>query len=339
MENNEVKNENATEEKKTESDKAEKEFNGAKWRCITIAVTAILIFAATLFFVVTYFQDDSGRSLIEYIEQGLVVVAALISGCVSIIAMINGKENDIEQQKREKQLINEQKEFEEKWNQKKIDADLKARARIEWIQRVREATAEFVTAGYDWFKGIRLIENSSIIVQKGELLKLYFGKDMDDEEKSNKGELCSGNDKKDEKNSDFLMDKKSNKGKNDAIVEKIQGMIDFFTINKNYQKNNQDDREKYNECVKKLISLIYRDDHKKNYDSINDVYERLEYDIVHLSDKVLDSKEYKDYQEISAKIQERENGFNMGKLDEFVDIIRLYLKIEWDRAKNNEDDD
>ncbi len=337
MENNEVKNENATEEKKTESDKAEKKFNGAKWRCITIALTAILIFAAMLFFVVTYFQDDSGRSLIEYIEQGLVVVAALISGCVSIISMINGKENGIEQQAHEKKLIEQQQEFEKKWNQKKIDADLKARARIEWIQRVREATAEFVTAGYDWFKGIRLIENSSIIVQKGELLKLYFGKDVDDEEKSNKGELCSGNDKKDEKNSDFLMDKKSNKGKNDAIVEKIQGMIDFFTINKNYQKNNQDDREKYDECVKNLIRFIC--DHNENYDSINDVYERLEYDSVQLSDEVLASEEYKDYQKISAKIQERENGFNMGKLDEFVDIIRLYLKIEWDRAKNNEDDD
>lgn len=337
MGNDEVKKENDAEEKKTESDKAEKEFDAAKWRLITIASTIGLVIAAIAFFVITYFCDDSGRSLIEYIEQGLVVFVALISGCVSIISMINGKENDIEQQKREKQLINEQKEFEEKWNQKKIDADLKARARIEWIQRVREATAEFVTAGYDWFKGIRLIENSSIIVQKGELLKLYFGKDMDDEEKSNKGELCSGNDKKDEKNSDFLMDKKSNKGKNDAIVEKIQGMIDFFTINKNYQKNNQDDREKYDECVKNLIRFIY--DHNENYDSINDVYERLEYDSVHLSDEVLDSKEYKDYQEISAKIQERENGFNMGKLDEFVDIIRLYLKIEWDRAKNNEDDD
>ncbi|NLT09636.1 MAG: hypothetical protein GXY08_09055, partial [Ruminococcus sp.] len=165
MANDEVKKENDAEEKKTESDKAEKEFDAAKWRLITIASTIGLVIAAIAFFVITYFCDDSGRSLIEYIEQGLVVFVALISGCVSIISMINGKENDIEQQKREKQLINEQreredilikqqKEFEEKWNQKKIDADLKAKARIEWIQRVREATSIFITSCYSMAKMI-----------------------------------------------------------------------------------------------------------------------------------------------------------------------------------------
>ena len=108
--------------------------------------------------------------------------------------MINGKKNNEEQQKREDalrkeqreredKLLQQQKDFEEKWNQKKIDADLKARARIEWIQRVREATSKFITACYcfirlgDKYNKEEMKMLFRDVQETGLLLILYFGPD------------------------------------------------------------------------------------------------------------------------------------------------------------------
>lgn len=329
MENNEVKNENATEEKKTESDKAEKEFNGTKWRCITIALTAILIFAATLFFVVTYFKDDSGRSLIEYIEQGLVVVAALISGCVSIISMINGKENGIEQQAHEEKLIEQQQEFEEKWNQKKIDADLKANARIEWIQKVREATSSFYSSCNDLLKASSLAKENDDIDEKyirelllnarqtGAILILYFGPETDAKIKR---ELDATD---------------SNEGKNDKIVELVEEIL----------KTNEALK---NDRMKTKGELEVLDDKKRNlFEDIPIIKE----EIIHPEEgypdyqDILDeeSDEYKAWAEVDNKRYEilsnyHERTYKRGEnLKKLIDSIRLYLKIEWDRAKDNKD--
>jgi len=44
-----------------------------------------------------------------------------------------------------KEIADENKLFQEKWEQKKIDANLKAKARLEWIGEVRQLVAEFIT--------------------------------------------------------------------------------------------------------------------------------------------------------------------------------------------------
>lgn len=327
MENNEVKNENATEEKKTESDKAEKEFNGAKWRCITIALTAILIFAATLFFVVTYFKDDSGRSLIEYIEQGLVVVAALISGCVSIISMINGKENGIEQQEREdrmrkeqqvreERLIQQQQEFEEKWNQKKIDADLKANARIEWIQKVRNSTAEFITACYcilrlgGEYNQKKMNEVFPDIQKTGLLLILFFGPDKS--------------------------------GENEEITDKINDIL--LSIEKITLEGYKENIEKQIDDSKRQIDEKYDDlinNHGISEDELNShfVFEKAKSsekkELIDSYKKLLSS-----YNNSTIKLQNEYFEFITTLNDDLHDlsgIIREYLKKEWDRAKDNKD--
>lgn len=322
MENNEVKNENATEEKKTESGKAEKEFNGAKWRYITIALTAFLIFAATLFFVVTYFQDDSGRSLIEYIEQGIVVVAALISGCVSIISMINGKENGIEQQEREdrmrkeqqaheEKLIEQQQEFEEKWNQKKIDADLKARARIEWIQRVREATTAFISSGYSMIRIIDKLDTGKIrecyevINEKCELLKLYFGPDES--------------------------------GDNDKIVSTIEKIkLDSELLFKDYVNSETTKKiQKLDEKIKGIIVPQIQISMPMYFDDPNEEI------LVDWDDE--DSEEYKKKRRLQEERFRLIDELNDNKeklvneISELSETVRKYLKIEWDRAKDNKD--
>ena len=320
MANDEVKKENDAEEKKTESDKAEKEFDAAKWRLITIASTIGLAIAAIAFFVITYFCDDSGRSLIEYIEQGLVVFVALISGCVSIISMINGKENDIEQQKREKQLINEQreredrlrkeqgeredilikqqgeredilikqqKEFEEKWNQKKIDADLKANARIEWIQEVRKATSRFISACYCLVRMEEKLEKDNNkdemkkvfprIQEIGLLLILYFGPDK--------------------------------KGENEDIANRV------------------------NDILNRIEKFVIDDIKGKTNERIEINERKLKRDDIGLAQICnISNKQRSIVAEYKTFIDKLEND-----LREFNGMIRKYLKIEWDRAKNNED--
>ncbi|MBQ6180601.1 MAG: hypothetical protein IJK31_02810 [Ruminococcus sp.] len=338
MANDEVKKENDAEEKKTESDKAEKEFDAAKWRLITIASTIGLVIAAIAFFVITYFCDDSGRSLIEYIEQGLVVFVALISGCVSIISMINGKENDIEQQKREKQLINEQreredrlrkeqgeredilikqqKEFEEKWNQKKIDADLKAHARIEWIQKVRNATAEFITACYcilrlgEEYNQDKVNEVFPDIQKTGLLLILFFGPDQSGEN---------------EEITDII---------NDILISIEKIILEGYK--EKICKTIVDDNQKIDMFHDDLINNHGISEDELNFDLGFEESESSEKkEIIDSYHKFLSScsnraiKLQNEYYEFITKLND--------DLHDLSGVIREYLKREWDRAKNNED--
>lgn len=91
----------------------------------------------------------------------IVIIVAIIGGLYSIYTN------------------NRMKVFQEKWNQKQLDADLKAKARIEWIQKVRETTAELITAYYSVLNTMNSTEeiHSKYIIarEKSELLILFFG--------------------------------------------------------------------------------------------------------------------------------------------------------------------
>ena len=254
--------------------KETKEFNARKWIIWTIIISVIIVVGTAIFLIVTYFKDDSNRSLIEYIEQGIVILLAVAGGCFSIISMINGKKNNEEQQRREDALRNEQrvredkllqqqKEFEEKWNQKKIDADLKASARIEWIQDVRKATSKFIAACYGFIR----LENDfnqevlHDIEETGLLLILYFGPDK------------SGN--------------------NNEIVKVVNTILEAIQLLAKGEKG------------------------LKDYDKLSKLGEE--------GLKNLDN----DLKKVQKQFEQL--------LKELNEMIRKYLKTEWDRAKNNED--
>ena len=109
----------------------------------------------------------------HYVEQGAVVAIAVLGACVSLYTAAKQEENV------------------DKWNQKKIDADLKAKARIEWIQEVRKATSSFITACYCLVRMEESLEKEankyemkkifSNIQETGLLLILYFGPDKSGE--------------------------------------------------------------------------------------------------------------------------------------------------------------
>ncbi|MBO5082670.1 MAG: hypothetical protein J6C06_08700 [Lachnospiraceae bacterium] len=68
------------------------------------------------------------------VSDFLVVTTAIISAAISIWS------------------IKKSTKFEQEWNQKQLDADLKSKARIEWIQKVRENTAELISLYYAMLK-------------------------------------------------------------------------------------------------------------------------------------------------------------------------------------------
>ncbi|HRR78395.1 MAG TPA: hypothetical protein P5191_16575 [Ruminococcus sp.] len=214
----------------------------------------------------------------KYFEQGIVITLAVGGGCASLVSA----------------LIQ---------NRKSIDADIKAKSRIEWIQRVREATAEFVTACYDSLNSKKISKNHSVIEEKGYLLKLYFG-----------------NDKKDDPPIDILYED-SNKGKNNKIYNKINHLMNCF-------EKGELDRE-YQKIFDDLIEFIA----KCRGEEIWEVNDRLEYDSIPITDKIENSVQYRNFINKERVVNEKIKS----DIKEFVDIIRLYLKIEWDRAKNNED--
>ena len=277
-----------------------KEFNSRKWIIWTIIISVIIVVGTAIFLIVTYSNDDSGRSLIEYIEQGIVILLAVAGGCSSIISMINGKKNNEEQKKREDalrkeqceredRLLQQQKDFEEKWNQKKIDADLKARARIEWIQDVRKATSRFITACYcvvKWtdnyfskygenYKEEEIQQMFPDIQETGLLLILYFGPDK------------SGN--------------------NQIIVNKIDDLLE------------------------KIERISIGDYGKSLFNKIRDIQEAMR-------DGNMEKLYYCQARRREL-LNEFESFVNeiTGELHLLNGMIRTYLKTEWDRAKNNED--
>lgn len=82
-----------------------------------------------------------------------------------------------------KKMSQSNEAFQEKWNQKQIDASLIANARIEWIQTVRKITADLLAQYFAMLSTTErdAIERAySISLEKTELLILFFGHEDQD---------------------------------------------------------------------------------------------------------------------------------------------------------------
>lgn len=75
----------------------------------------------------------------------------------------------------EVQMLVRQQEFQEKLTQKQIDANLKAKARIEWINGVRQKSSEFISLLLSLQKDEVVFQEQWLKVEEvSELLKLFF---------------------------------------------------------------------------------------------------------------------------------------------------------------------
>lgn len=75
----------------------------------------------------------------------------------------------------EVQMLVRQQEFQEKLTQKQIDANLKAKARIEWINGVRQKSSEFISLLLSLQKDEVVFQEQWLKVEEvSELLKLFL---------------------------------------------------------------------------------------------------------------------------------------------------------------------
>lgn len=148
------------------------------------------------------------------------IIAAVISLVSSGVALhAANKSNKSAEQSNEvtnrtnREIAMAEQDAENKRNDIQIDANIVWTARVEWIQNVRNLTAEFISAvnNYILSDNIELRKrNFEIVWEKSRLLILYFGPDADGlvDDDSN------------------ILDKHSNKAKNEKIVKLIQDICD-----------------------------------------------------------------------------------------------------------------
>ena len=213
--------------------------------------------------------------------------------------------------------IRKNTKFQQKWNQKQLDADLTSKARIEWIQKVRDNTAELISIFYKMLKEVskeNLFKELTEAKNRSELLILFFGP---------------------EKNPplidlSILQNTENNDGKNDMIVLVISRLFDEFA---QYYKLASDETLKKLQTLRKAAAYeMYHNPIEKipltpSITPDGDIFEN--FDCVWDKDLQQQVKAYdKEIQDYYNRIVRLER-----ELVKLRDIMRVYLKIEWNKAK------
>ncbi|MBS0955445.1 hypothetical protein [Lactiplantibacillus plantarum] len=304
------------------------------------------------------FFDDRGGYQLN-------VITALLALFGVAFGIDSGKKNELEMAKLKNNFIKEQNEsqneflkkqsdeqnsfkqtqaeaqhnFEKEMTQKKIDANLKAKARIDWIENVRKNYSEYVAALYNLIdlpnrnqraKGLILLNKYKTLVE------LYFGNDGDKRRLIRKisFERKTIVYKKDAyKNVHAL----TNKGKNEYITDYIDAIADAIK-----ELTLLEDKEISITFPNKEIS----DDYNNEGTPIKNVQSASFINGVKLPDK-LDRQmhnpmEEKTIGEMKYSI-DRDNVTFTSKnhaliyekmISDLNDAVRLYLKLEWEVARD-----
>lgn len=126
-----------------------------------------------------------------------------------------------------------------------------------------------------------------------------------------------------------ILDKNTNEGKNDLIVEFLTELSnDFSTFNKNVKSGILSQAEaRLDHVASKLQNNIIGVSHIEEVEIEGEIHQNIEYEF----EKAVEDE----YNNEQIKVDEIKK-FNRGldeKLVKLRDIIRTYLKIEWNKAK------
>lgn len=188
-----------------------------------------------------------------------------------------------------------------------INANITAKARIEWIQSVRKATAELITA-YHKLLSVKSDECKREVQEKTALFVLFFGPDDDSISKIIATDL---------------FDKRTNKGKNNLLVEFINKLHSDVTQCLRNCESLSNYKKQRNQCYQCLSKETGEIDPEKiscqtdeyTYFTISDCEKNKKY----LNDKIETLQKF----ELSLSV----------RLNELSEIMRIYCKIEWNKAK------
>lgn len=263
----------------------------------------------------------------------IAIVVALISILGSIFVAwrseknskgISKSNNEIQKKINDENLALQEKwnsetlQFQEKINQANIDANLIATARIEWIQNVRNVTADLLTSYFSILNSadVEIVQtNFNDSIKKTELLILYFGH----ENKS------IGSDDK-----SLILNKESNDGKNELIVSFLVLLSEKFR--EYYSDIKKGDVIRLEEALMQAKNDMYKyATFVKIGESYNDFAEEME-DIMEPIPQNEDFQ-YTASLEIRYKNKVKQLTELQRDLVLLRNVIRTYLKIEWNKSK------
>ena len=222
-------------------------------------------------------------------------------------------------------------------NNKNIKANLVSKARIEWIQNVRNETSELIALYYSLFSLADLKATQEIIIkakEKSERLILYFGPVSGEIKDS--GEISISDDNKiliTDNIKDILKNEADNHNKNDFVIKYISTMTEYFFEYHNNIKNNtilslQGEKE---QAASRLFDLP-----DQEYDEVTVRYGEAEFTYEEPKHINIEAKQQaEDIEKEIINILQPTNEFK-DNLSFLRDIMRIYLKIEWSKAKNGE---
>ena len=193
-----------------------------------------------------------------------------------------------------------------------------ANARIEWIQKVRNVTAELIVTYYSALNEDDLSELQKDIIKARGLLEqliLYFGPEQNISNVKTE-----------------LADTATNAGKNDKVVAFLINLSNDFT---KYYKNLQNGiltntEARANRATTELPDNVLGINFQEEVKVDGQTYTDIEYDIVPEAERNVE-KVYSELDKIRAFNDSLDK-----KLNELRDIMRIYLKIEWAKAKKGE---
>lgn len=253
----------------------------------------------------------------EFMSMGDII--AIIVAIISLLGVIA---STLLTNRTTKKISESNEKLQEKWNQKNIDASLTASARIEWIQNVRNTTADLMRYYYDILNASNPEEIEKALIdsqQKTELLALYFGP-----------EACLSDLSTKDKN--ILLNNTDNTGKNDVLVSFITDLA------KRFGEYASDAKDGKIERLKLAVDNARRDAYK------NATMEFLGYSCGE------DGEEFPicepQFQEEDADCLYRAEDALQNATDKIRELrsdliflrnsMRIYLKIEWNKAKNGQ---
>lgn len=219
-------------------------------------------------------------------------------------------------------------DFQREWEQKKINVDLIAKSRLKWIEEVRSIASDLISDFLE-FQNLEIIEFERLntLRKNAELLKLYFNSNGQNSEFVEDIEKIKN----------LLREEDSNKGKNIYIKKYIDHIID--SIPKGKYSTEYEIIAKQNQ-LEQLRGQIYNLEEDADYveiwsDDADDyisvpttkkIPEKYQEQSNFIFEQIDLLKKY-----ISKKKEENQQYAN--DVSDFREAMSLYLKIEWDRAK------
>lgn len=237
------------------------------------------------------------------------LVFAFFAVVISGYSIYQTYKSDIKNRESNENIARQMQVEENKRAEASIDANLTANARINWIQNVRQATAELITACYKYIgsKSSELQKDWEVVLEKKALFVLYFGPDDNGLHEMD------------------LFNKKTNEGKNDHLVtfvDKLCSNLEQYHIN---HSNIVVYQGKINNCS---ACNIYNEETGEC--TIKYSCEKDEYGTLFDNNDCIERKNLLKKSLVEYKVFEQDV---LSSLQTLSEIMRIYVKNEWKRAK------